>query len=227
MRKKVAVLIIPAIILWCIVSCRNVSNSYYPLNEDLEWTYLISKNSSIFGAEGSMKMTVTNLPKRKLHGKTVTPQKIDLNGNIVFIYFVEDHTGIFSIANQTSNSPDPVISEPDYTLHFPIQIGSTYEIETKTQLLSNNMPIKVLYKIESNKESVTVPAGTFENCLKIRGIGSSIQRHGVLGKGNIKAEYLSWFAPGAGQIKAIIKEESNHMMSGGGSLTVQLESFKK
>jgi len=195
------------------------------MKEGLEWTYL-TQGSSIFGEERSLKMTITTLSRRELNGKTVTPLKVNANGNISFIFCIEDKTGIYSIANQTNNSPEPIISKPDYILHFPIQIGSTYEIHTMTQLLTSNIPIKVLFKIESNKETVTVPAGTFENCLKISGIGSSIQSHGVLGKGKIKAEYISWFAPGIGQIKSVIKEESNHMMSGGGSLLIQLESFK-
>jgi len=226
LRKK-TIFILPAVILMFFVSCNSTDNSYYPLKENLEWNYLVSNNSSIIGEEGSLKMTVTNMPKREMNGKTVTPQKVTVNGIILFNFYVEDQSGIYSIAQQTFNSPEPVITKPDYLLHFPIEIGSTYEEKGKTQALTTNIPIKVLFKVESNKETVTVPAGTFENCLKIRGVGDSIQNHGILGKAKIHAEYLFWYAPGIGLIKAVITEKSNHLMSGGGSLTTQLESFKK
>ena len=224
LRKK-TIFILPAVILMFFVSCNSTDNSYYPLKENLEWNYLVSKN--FFGKVASREMTVTNMPKRELNGKTVTPQKGTVNGNIFFYFYVEDQSGIYSIAQQTFNSPEPVITKPDYLLHFPIEIGSTYEEKGKTQALTTNIPIKVLFKVESNKETVTVPAGTFENCLKIRGVGDSIQNHGILGKAKIHAEYLFWYAPGIGLIKAVITEKSNHLMSGGGSLTAQLESFKK
>lgn len=223
--KKRIIFLIPAVILMFFVSCNSTDNPYYPLKENLEWNYLVSRN--YFGEEVSWKMTVTNMPKRELNGKTVTPQKVTVNGIILFNFYVEDQSGIYSIAQQTFNSPEPVITKPDYLLHFPIEIGSTYEEKGKTQALTTNIPIKVLFKVESNKETVTVPAGTFENCLKIRGVGDSIQNHGILGKAKIHAEYLVWYAPGIGLIKAVITEKSNHLMSGGGSLTTQLESFKK
>ena len=225
LRKK-TIFILPAVILMFFVSCNSTDNSYYPLKENLEWNYLVSKN--FFGKVASREMTVTNMPKRELNGKTVTPQKFTVNEKISFTFYAEDQSGIYSIAEQTTNSPEPVITKPDYLLHFPIEIGSTYEENTETQLLSTKIPIKMLCKVESNKETVTVPAGTFKNCLKLRAIGDSIQNHGILGKAKIHAECLVWYAPGIGRIKVVIKETSNHLMSGGGGVfTIQLESFKK
>lgn len=222
LRKK-TIFILPAVILMFFVSCNSTDNSYYPLKENLEWNYLVSKN--FFGNVASREMTVTNMPKRELNGKTVTPQKGTVNGNIFFYFYVEDQSGIYSIARQPPNSSEPVITNPNYLLHFPIEIGSTYEENTKTQALTTNIPIKVLFKVESNKETVTVPAGTFENCLKIRGVGDSIQNHGILGNAKIHAEYLSWYAPGIGQIKTVTKEQSESGLEMG--WTVQLKSFKK
>ena len=49
------------------------------------------------------------------------------------------------------------------------------------------------------KESVTVPAGTFENCLKVSYIEKS-----NMGEESMKEYVTAWYAPGIG----LVKEES-------------------
>lgn len=210
-----------------VISCSKGSDSYYPLKEGITWTYQISA-ASMFGAAGSQKIVVTNFASRDLKGKKVTPQKMDVNGQTSFSFIAEDESGIFEYASQTSGAVEPEIkATPTYTLKNPIQVGTTWEDKTKTALLMEKVPFTLKSTIESKDETVTVPAGTFKGCVKVKGTGSAQKNTGIFGVAQITIEHYDWFAPRIGMIKSIIKESSNHMMVGSGEITLQLESFKK
>ena len=117
-------------------------------------------------------------------------------------------------------------------------MGNSWQ-ETKTSSFKPRISIPIKSTIESINEVVTVPAGTFKGCLKIKSIGSAEK---VFGgelvwppKENAKVErerYL-WFAPNVGRIKLIFKEKKTR--SGGATgitlsdyieVIMQLETFK-
>ena len=75
--------------------------------------------------------------------------------------------------------------------------------------------------IEGTSDSVTVPAGTYKECLKIRHVGSNQNK-------SLTLEAYEWYAPEVGLVKSLVtvnkvekdrKKTSEH-------LTYQLDSFK-
>ena len=109
------------------------------------------------------------------------------------------------------------------------------EIETSSFKPKISIPVKST--IESINEVVTVPAGTFKGCLKIKTIGFAEK---VIGtewlpeeKVRIDREWYKWFAPGIGLIKVIFKEKKTWIKGIASppvpefrEMTVQLEIFK-
>lgn len=106
--------------------------------------------------------------------------------------------------------------------------------------------ISVLIKstIESIDEVVTVPAGTFKRCFKIKSICSAEKVFGEeqtskvpvwspQEKVKIERECYNWFAPNVGHIKVILKEKKTNSDGAIGitlsnfiEIIMQLETFK-
>ncbi|NIM13265.1 MAG: hypothetical protein GTO45_14225 [Candidatus Aminicenantes bacterium] len=229
MKEYIRFLIL-IIVLPCFMNLIAFSESteaYYPLKEGKTWEYQMSL-SSLLGAGGTQKVIVTNFAQRKMKDKIVTPQKIDMLGLSSFVFVSKDSEGIFEFATQIPGSIEPKIKPlPNYFLKYPIKVGTTWNYETQTILLQKNFSINLKCSIESINEVITVPAGTFKGCVKVKGVGSRKERMGMLfGKTDINVEHYNWYAPGVGTIKSIIKEVSNKMMIGSGTFSIQLESYK-
>ena len=229
MKKQAASIIV--FILMCmllnLMGCSKKTETYYPVKEGQTWQYQVSLGSML-GSEGGGKLVITNLALRELKGKKVTPQKVELAGQTHFVFIAEDDNGIYEFAEQSPGSVEPQIKDsPAYLMKYPIKANNTWEEKTKTSLLKQNLSITLKSTIESTDETVTVPAGTFKSCLKVKGTGAAKKDLGILGVANVSVEHHNWYAPGVGMVKTVLKENSNNMMVGSGELTLQLESFKK
>jgi len=228
MKSQRSVLFILLVTMLFFISCsKGSADSYYPFKEGITWTYQTSMSK--LGSAVSLKIVVTNFASRDLKGKKVTPQKLDVNGQTSFSFYAEDESGIFEYASQDSGEPEPEIKvTPTYTLKNPIQVGTTWENKATTAFENEKISYTLKSMIESKDEIVTVPAGTFKGCIKVKGTGSAEKNTGVFGIAKIKIEHYDWYAPGIGMIKSIEKESSNNIAAGyGGEVTLQLESFKK
>ncbi len=205
------------------------SEDYYPLKEGKTWTYQVSMTNRFGSISGLGKMIVTNFAQRELKGKKVTPQKSNLLGQTAFVFIVEDDKGICVFARQDSSSIEPEINDySEYLIMKPVQVGTFWSGRTESILLEKEVSLLLKNTIESMDEIVTVPVGTFKNCLKISSRGSIKKDLGSFtGVANITIEDYAWYAPGVGIVKLIRKEKSNHLMVGSGQLSMQLESFKR
>jgi len=217
---------LPVVLLMMfVINCSKGPDSYYPLKEGRSWEYQVT-TGAMFGSTGTQKLVITNFALRDLGGKKVTPRKIDIGGQTSFYFIAEDASGILEYASQPSGTVEPEIkASPTYILKNPIQAGTTWEDKTKT--IFGKVPYTQKNKIESIDETVTVPAGTFKGCIKLRATGSVQKNTGIFGIAKITIEQYEWFAPDIGMIKSSVKESSNHMMVGSGEINIQLESFKK
>jgi len=229
MKKKFVVnaLCVPYFVLVVFLGCSQSNDSYYPLKEGMIWEYQMT-SGSMMGGSGGSKIVVTNFTSRELNGKKVTPQKYDVQGQTVFVFMVDDSSGVSIFAKQNPGAIDPEIEKnQNYAIKYPIKVGTAWEDRTETSLLNEKVSITLTSTIERIDEVVTVPAGTFEKCLRVKSIGNTSKNMGIFGVASISVEQYAWYAPGVGTVKSISKEKSNNLMLGGGELTLQLESFKK
>ncbi len=217
-RFAINILCIPFFVLVVLLGCSKGSESYYPLKEGMTWEYRYSSRSGgglVTEQSETTKLLVTNFAPRELKGKEVTPQKMDIGGSIIFMFFTEDSNGIHRFAVQQSGAVEPeILPSSGYEIKYPIKVGTTWDTGIK-------------FTIESIDDVVTVSAGTFKRCVKIKGIGASKKQVETGGVANIRIENYYWFAPGVGLIKKITKSTSDSRYVGSLEITSQLESFKK
>jgi len=226
MKKQNLINILCSLI--CVVfGCNRTPDSYYPLKEGMTWEYQVS-GRSMFGAGAAATIVMTNLAHRELKGQTVTPQKVDANAQTYFSFIAADSSGICEFAKQSPEAVEPELKIPPvYMIKYPIAVGTRWQSKTETSLLMSKVPITLASTIESVDEIITVPAGTFNKCIKIKSVGSTKKSLGIFGTVKVSVESYSWYTLGVGVIKSALKETSNNLMVGAGEATIQLKSFKK
>ncbi len=91
----------------------------------------------------------------------------------------------------------------------------------ESSIIVNMGPIRIVSKIADGSvlgtETVTVPAGTFENCLKV--IYNNVTS--VMGEVSVKMATMAWYATGVGMVKSEIRSEEGTVIS-----TTELKQIK-
>ncbi len=189
------------------------AGKYFPLKPGLTWTYNV-----ILDKSENRKIVVTNLAAKEMGGITVIPRKWDMGGMVKYFLMAADNMGVYRYGEQQSEDAEPILTKPKvYSLRDPVAIGTTWDINTKM----GEDELTVNLTVESVSETVTVPAGTYKDCVKIRHEGGNPKK-------GIKVESYEWFAPEVGQVKAIatITRVNKDKSKTAEHLTYQLESFK-
>ena len=176
----------------CVPSVEGDPLEYFPLGMGTYWTYQTTDKN----------------------GNWITQRTIDdweFIGLQFTVYFNEFHDGVWQNRMWISKTSDSLIwwgFEDQYSKFIasngltyvkePVQVG-TVEGGTTTGTLTlkqdsskiNNVNFQGIYTIDAI-ETITVPAGTFENCIKIH--EQEITPDG-------KADFYVWYAPNIGPVK--------------------------
>jgi hypothetical protein len=194
------------------------AESYYPLKEGTTWVYSVSSNKP-----GAPKITVTNLVPRELQGKSATPRKWEVGGGVKYYFVAKDDGGVYRYAEQKGDTGEPQIISPKvYYLKNPVDQGTTWDISTKM----GEDELKVNITVESIRETVQVPAGTYKECVKLKHEGAVQAKEG--GGAGLSLTAYEWYAPGVGLVKSMftIKKSAKGEAGSTESTTYQLQSFK-
>lgn len=211
-------LIAAILLLLPLLSVNNLYGSepvskYYPLKPGLTWTYKVTSEKIANG-----KIVISNLPAKEINGVTVTPRKWEMGGMSKYSLMAADSMGIYRFGEQKDENSEPVLTKPKaYSLRDPVATGTTWDMPSKM----GEDELTINLTVESVTDSVTVPAGTYKDCAKIKHVGGS--------KGApISLEAYEWYAPEVGLVKSVVtitrigkdkKKTAEH-------LTYQLEAFK-
>ncbi len=199
---------------------------YYPLEEGRTWLYQFSASTKLTSVKG--ELGIQNFSRRKLETKEVTPQKVEFRGEgsnqSHFIFITEDESGVYEWARQNTDDIDPTVHDnPICQIRYPAKVGTEWKAPVEITLLEMvKSEVQATFRVEKVDDIVTVPAGTFENCLRIQATAETQENLGFYGIVKIKVEYHLWYAPNVGLLKQISTERSNNLMTGSGKLTLQL-----
>jgi hypothetical protein len=215
-------------------SCTNNEKSYFPLNKGYKWQYdvaLITRDGLL-----NQKYIFNNLGQRELNGEPVYLRQ-SIDGSVSYYSATEE--GTYYLGNIQNKSLPPEFQEyRQVILPKDISVGTEWEDTTITKLLKKTGPpqktvFKIIaevpldVKVESLNETVTVPAGHFENCLKISMEGFVFKNAGnYVGLTMVSVEQTNWYAPGVGLVKLERLETTEKKALDKGTLLVELTNFK-
>jgi len=136
--------------------------TFFPLDEGLVLEYDVTRKKGT-EIDDKSKLTVSNLPSRMVEKKTAIPRKYEIkkanNVKSEFLaFFYNDKDGVLFLATQTGKDGQPKpFPTPFYYLKNPLKVGTTWG--------GGEIPKGF---VESVNETVVVPAGTFDNCVKVK-----------------------------------------------------------
>ena len=212
-----------ALVISCssLFACTNPQegNTYFPLQKNLVWKYQVETKYNNETIKDTL--SITSLGKQMVGGKSYYIRRTS-SGIDYYINF--DDQGVYREAKRTmveiKPRPDP---EKRFIFKFPLQPDTNWRQVSQPLVLLYVFPfrqrltgiqIPMSYHIDSLDAEVTVPAGTFKNCLKITGEGfTEIFTDSINGFYKIPIEVEEWYAPDIGLVKQVRYELDGETIS--------------
>ena len=204
--------------------------------------YSVSREG--FTKEYSVSLNRGNETKESRHEAVVGP-KTNLNGIEVSTtiitkrkpgagplsskYFsVENDEGVKSIAHQGPFDKSPKTEEQDaWELKYPLFAGKTWTSTDKINSLKEKFTAPITSVAEAMDDVVSVPAGTFKNCMRIkRSFSGKVNFWSYGGEVEVTLERYLWYAPGFGYIKGVDNIKCSNPELGGGESHMEMISYK-
>ncbi|MGH7913373.1 MAG: hypothetical protein ACREPW_01810, partial [Candidatus Binataceae bacterium] len=133
--------------------------------------------------------------------------------------------------------PQSRLGDHSYVIKLPISVGTSWHEIDRT---FDGTVYDATTKIESVRDKVTVPAGTFSGCVRIRstGFASSMKATArapgraaglsLTANDEVSVEDYYWLAPGVGPVKATRQESRGEgAMAQSIGFTLELEHLKQ
>jgi len=175
---KQLLVLVPVVLF--LVGCGGGEKDYWPVTVGNIWNYQqvtnVTAPDTTITFTDTMKVEVTK--ETTLDNNTAVFEVIQSSGTYADTsYWQKTDEYLFWYDNKAD-------TEPDTTLVFPIEEGNSWNIHKDSSYTETMHVI--------GKESVTVPAGTYDDCWK----GMDIRSHGTIAE----TAYF-WLAPDIGWVK--------------------------
>jgi hypothetical protein len=211
--------------------------SYFPLNKGWSWTYKVRTETPKGGS--TTELQVTNVGNIALSDQINATERRNSQGNSY--YFVANQNAITRVASKNELESQARIDQEDnprYVMTLPLKVGAQWSLLTRLFLLSKPMdfpqemkygkPIPMTFEIEAIDETVTVPAGTFNQCVVITGHRMlKMLTDPVAGFQDIPINQKEWYCPNVGLVKFVRAEIIDGRWISGGTYSMELTKLKR
>lgn len=223
-----------ALIGLALAACADTGSDYYPL-DDGRWWYF-QTTTTILDEHRDQRFIVSNFGSGTYAGKPVFVQRQSSGRDI---YLSRGPRGIERVGvRQNSSGQDPAAA-PALILPAELSTESRWTVQThlaliesrtfarQDKLLNLDLPVQLSMSVAATDETVEVPAGRFNDCVRIEGTGMRSVR---VDRGNASAEvhvtHREWYAPGVGLIKSARMETSDSPFLKAGEYSQLLLQFE-
>lgn len=215
-------------------ACGRHDDGYLPLRGGMRWQYDI--DIVTMAGPRQQKLIVENLPAVEIEGAPATPRRT-VDGSVY--YYREDAAGIARIARALDGEETRLLSAPETVLRYPAAANTAWSGKTRTVVLEKITPpegsltrieedLEMRYVIEDTEDTVSVPAGRFEGCLRVKGTAAVGRNIGLyIGSTDLRIESTEWYAPGVGLVKAVRRETTSDPTFPQGEYTLQLTALRR
>jgi hypothetical protein len=205
---------------------------YFPLKPGMAWTFRFTGST---GATG--ELTSANQAPRQTFGFMAVPQQ-NMGGDKSYTeFYADDGLGIRHIAIDEGDGLQSRLNDHSYVIKLPISVGTAWREIDRT---FDGTVYDATTKIESISDNVSVPAGTFSGCVRIRSTGFASSMKGtaraagrasglrLVAGDDMSVEDYYWLAPGVGPVKATHQESRGEgPMAQSIGFTLELEHLKQ
>lgn len=205
----------------------------FPLTAGLAWRYQVATATR----EGyrSETLRIESRGRQVLDGREVWVRHTSDGSE----YYLEaDAQGIRRLAQRNVLQAQPEFDQPEIAvLPRPWTVGTRWVAPTRPYLLKRlqpfvedlgqEMPVRLQFAIEADDDSVDVPAGRFQHCLRAHGEGSVyLLADPKIGPVDVPILQTEWYCRGVGLVKLERREELNSEMVTGGWQRLELQALE-
>ena len=218
-----------------ITGCKSDYN-FFPHDQGMIWDYKVLIGSDYTRTIDEKRLTITNI-KTNIMGKGISFSKLYSNGNL-FTYFKDNQKQNLS-RTQAYLVDGAGFEEPVSKIMFPSINFNKKEWTSKSQLfitkgfqppLRDFIPSPVFnlsLKIVDDNVDIRVKAGTFKNCIFLKGKGNTEFIGDTRSKANkVEVTTEEWICPGVGSVKEKRVESTNSSAFGTRNFYKELINFK-
>lgn len=228
-----------AVLVCSLVSCSSSGgDDYFPLQKGIQWQYSLAydmpdgkdKKELMIRAAGSSSFKTEDAEIEGMVRRTS-------DGTDYFIQERDD--GFYRVGKRVIVQTKP---QADNTarLILPkgrnLRVGYTWTLDTSPYVAhwmppfieanASIKPFDMVYEIASIDDTVETPAGTFQNCVRVQGMGKMVfYADASAGYQEILINHSEWYAPGVGLVKLERDEPLNTSIMKGGKVTMVLNRF--
>lgn len=235
--SRVRAALLAAAVLALLAGCKEPpGSSLFPLEEGRRWTYRLSSEWENDTRERET-VVLSNLGRDSaLESGSAWHRRSDTG---LDYWLRADATGIYRVAAKSDvdaePKPDPA---PRFVLKAPIAVGTSWQTTTTTYLMRRNSEfppeirhahpsVPVVWTIEALDDRVEVPAGRFEQCVRVKGLALlRLFADPVNGFKDMPLTTLEWYCPGVGLVKVERVEPANSTFLIGGTMTMELMAWE-
>ncbi|MBT2971587.1 MAG: hypothetical protein KME56_16420 [Candidatus Thiodiazotropha sp. (ex Ctena orbiculata)] len=232
---KIFPVAIPLVLLLASCSKPSIdSSSYFPLAQGLRWDYLVTSRVG-----DSIQLSDFSIHAGSEESINDAPHSVRITSDGTRYYIAENSSGIYRKAKRTLIENRPSIDDPPHwILKYPLRKGThwsnpTYPFVLRRvypyeERLTRGMNLKMTYQIASENDTVVVPAGRFDNCLRVEGEANlTLYADAKSGYEEILINTTEWYAPGVGLVKLLREEPLVNEVFAGGNLVYELKSLHR
>ncbi|MCG8325885.1 MAG: hypothetical protein MI673_10235 [Thiotrichales bacterium] len=217
-----------------VAGCEDGPPDYYPLEEGYYWRYKMHYEI-MNGPMDSFFALENREPVMGQQGLLYEQYTMDGKS-----YFYQDSAAGLLLLRQSRHLDfkDEYHETNRYLFKYPLHKGQQWRSDTWSRVLIKvgppqktefrivaQVPVSVL--IESMTDTVTVPAGTFRNCMRVRTTGRAFFDAGnYVGKTVVGIDETVWYAPDIGMIKTVRRETTTSRALDYGEIILELEDYR-
>ncbi len=229
MMKTMLRLLAPvSMVMLLIFAGPGYGSEYFPLREGFTAEFTLTSINE--QRKSVAEVVVVSGSKEKFDGLELTPMTAALKngGEYLKMFHYENEEGILLVATQEPGDKAPKRNKSEeWEFKYPIAVGTTWTEFKEVDFLKEQVSVTMTSTIEKIDDVVTVPAGNFERCLKIREYFSGKVNLGSYGgEPEVTVEEFTWYAPGVGSIKHTFEVKCSNPKMGGGKGIVEMTSYK-
>jgi hypothetical protein len=228
---------VAVVVVAALAGCGETDAGYFPLERGWNWGYRVIVDTKNLG-KATYRSYVSNLSRQTLGDRDVIARLVHDGG---VYYYADEADGIHRIASAAGGEGFALAPPGHYVLKRPLEAGTSWQVADRTYLLKRQVfytgglttfqlavELQLEYVIEAVDDVVTVPAGTFRRCVRIRGVGTTTHELGHPFKMvTVEVETTEWFAPGVGLVKLVRRENTRPENYMSGEMVKELEVFDK
>jgi hypothetical protein len=211
------------------------ATGFFPLEGGHRWTYDVKTEweNSVVEHE---PLTLSTLGRDDAVEGTAWRRRSDSG---VDYWLRADASGIYRVASKSDLDAEPrADAAPRYVLKAPFAAGTQWQSSTTAYLLKRRAEfpreirhthpqVAMHYTIEALGERVAARAGTFDDCLRVKGVATvRVYADPVVGWRDMPLSTTEWYCNGVRLVRLVREEPAQATFLTGGTLTMELVSWR-